>query len=185
MRNHGHTPFHEGRAARSWQVSWLPDRPGQLLPASEDAVGRAGQSPVTVAGPRRICTGFPLHPSPIRIGTDTWTRRGLEVGAGSTRGRGALGVSPMKSAFRHHAAAMEAFAGHNRRRRKSTLYLGDHRSLSTPARWPHVGRMHAARSAVTLHAGRYTHRCLPTTERCFAMSVLSKADHLLGMGKRW
>ena len=43
------------------RVSWLSDRCSPRLPALGSwAVACEGRSPITVAGPRRICTGF-LH----------------------------------------------------------------------------------------------------------------------------
>ncbi len=61
------TPFHEGLwAFGRRQVSWLPGLPLRAFPARRVAErwlravsAPRWASPVTVAGPRRILTGFP------------------------------------------------------------------------------------------------------------------------------
>src|SRR5215471_6087177 len=68
-------PFHEGlRACGRRQVSWLAGRPSRAFPGRIRAVPVAARcarvrtaSPFTVAGPRRIHTGFPSPPTPMSI----------------------------------------------------------------------------------------------------------------------
>ena len=63
------TPFHEGfRLGGRREVSWLPGPPVRAFPGRawrSSGCGLDGRvrwaSPVTVAGPRRIRTGFPVH----------------------------------------------------------------------------------------------------------------------------